>query len=117
MALLVSLFLSVLFNERLFESGVWVVVPTHAQADTFYVDLRVGTRLVEDWLYSKIENCFAHARRLYKPESGPLRSARPLHLPLCRSMAETTLPLSIVFALQGIAAAIGGKWALDVRTA
>lgn len=30
-------------------------------------------------------------------------------------MAEATFPLSIVFALQGIAAAIGGKWALDVR--
>lgn len=31
-----------------------------------------------------------------------------------RSMAEATYPLSIVFALQGIAAALGGKWALDV---
>ncbi|CAM9220897.1 unnamed protein product, partial [Laminaria digitata] len=30
------------------------------------------------------------------------------------SMAEATFPLSIVFALQGIAAAVGGKWALDV---
>ncbi|CAM9419845.1 unnamed protein product [Sphacelaria rigidula] len=30
------------------------------------------------------------------------------------SMAEATIPLSIVFALQGIAAALGGKWALDV---
>lgn len=29
-------------------------------------------------------------------------------------MAEATIPLSIVFALQGIAAALGGKWALDV---
>lgn len=32
-------------------------------------------------------------------------------------MAEATFPLSIVFALQGIAAAIGGKWALDVSSA
>ena len=31
-----------------------------------------------------------------------------------RSMAEATFPLSIVFALQGIAAAVLGKWALDV---
>ncbi|CAM9460649.1 unnamed protein product, partial [Discosporangium mesarthrocarpum] len=30
------------------------------------------------------------------------------------SMAEATFPLSIVFALQGIAAAVGGKWALKV---
>lgn len=34
--------------------------------------------------------------------------------PLNRSMSEATFPLSIVFALQGIAAALGGKWALDV---
>lgn len=32
-------------------------------------------------------------------------------------MAEATIPLSIVFALQGIAAALGGKWALDVSVA
>ncbi|CAM9336130.1 unnamed protein product [Choristocarpus tenellus] len=30
------------------------------------------------------------------------------------TMAEATFPLSIVFALQGIAAAVAGKWALEV---